>query len=417
MSTSPSTAGAGTGVVVAAALVRDGRVLGGRRRYPEPLAGRLELPGGKVEAGETEHAALVRECAEELGVEIEVGARLGADQALDRGFVLRAFWARLRPGSTDPVPGPDHGALAWFAPEDLDAAGWLPADRGVLPALRERLLDGEPLAGGNVGGAVRIGDTVRRPAGPWTATVRELLEHLHQHGLSHVPEPLGVDERGREVLTLLPGHTLGALEGHEWPPWAFSDRLLGQAGRWLGRYHAAVRSFRPEGSRPWRPGRARVGPDELVCHNDFAPYNLVVDDAGDLAGVLDWDVAGPGRPIDDLAFAAWNFVPLFREEPDAPTVRRLRLLADAYADPGVDAGVDAGVDPGVDAGDILDAVPDRIARSVTTIRSGAGRGDAGMQHLIDIGEVAATEERLARLLGRRATLTRALHRAGTYGEQ
>jgi hypothetical protein len=58
------------------------------------------------------------------------------------------------------------------------------------------------IAGGNVNQVVRVGDTVRRPAGPWTPAVHALLTHLHNVGFSAGPRPLGVEELGREVLTL-----------------------------------------------------------------------------------------------------------------------------------------------------------------------------------------------------------------------
>ena len=65
-----------------------------------------------------------------------------------------------------------------------------------------------PLGGGNMsGGVVRVGDTVRRPAGPWTPAVHTLLAHLHEAGFHGAPRALGIDERGREVLTFIPGTT------------------------------------------------------------------------------------------------------------------------------------------------------------------------------------------------------------------
>jgi hypothetical protein len=75
-----------------------------------------------------------------------------------------------------------------------------------------------PLEGGNAsGGVVRIGDTVRRPAGPWTPAVHALLGHLHAAGFPGAPQPLGLDEHGREVLTFIPGTI----------PWPDNFRLLG----------------------------------------------------------------------------------------------------------------------------------------------------------------------------------------------
>ena len=59
------------------------------------------------------------------------------------------------------------------------------------------------LAGGNLGGAVRVGDTVRRPVGPWTPAVHALLGHLAGR-VPNIPRVLGFDDRGREILSYLP---------------------------------------------------------------------------------------------------------------------------------------------------------------------------------------------------------------------
>ena len=75
-------------VVVAGAIVHQGKVLVARRTRPAELAGRWELPGGKVDPGESDAAGLVRELREELGVEVEVGDRIGDDVDVDRGLLL-----------------------------------------------------------------------------------------------------------------------------------------------------------------------------------------------------------------------------------------------------------------------------------------------------------------------------------------
>jgi 8-oxo-dGTP diphosphatase len=123
--------------VVAAALIRDGRVLAARRSRPAQLAGGWEFPGGKVEAGEAEPAALTRELDEELGVAVQVGPRLG--EATDGRIRLVLYAARTVHG--EPAAGADHDAVRWLAADELDALAWLPIDRDLLPvvgALLER---------------------------------------------------------------------------------------------------------------------------------------------------------------------------------------------------------------------------------------------------------------------------------------
>lgn len=125
-------------VVVGAAIVRDRTLLAQQRSYPASAAGRWELPGGRVEPGESDVDAVARECAEELGVTVRVGAPVGPDVALPKGNVLRIHRAEL----TDPaaVPYPyDHQAVRWLTAGRLGSVEWLPADRVLLPALRALL--------------------------------------------------------------------------------------------------------------------------------------------------------------------------------------------------------------------------------------------------------------------------------------
>lgn len=131
-------------VVVAGAVVHDGRLLVARRTRPSALAGCWELPGGKVEAGETERGALARELAEELDVTVDVGARLGPELAVGGGLLLHCY----RVDITDGVPRAaetGHDEVRWIAADELDALPWLPQDRDLLPALREAMADPGPL--------------------------------------------------------------------------------------------------------------------------------------------------------------------------------------------------------------------------------------------------------------------------------
>ena len=112
-----------------AAIVSAGAVLAAHRRTP-PVG--WEFPGGKVEDGESEVDALVRECREELGVDIAVGALLG--EVAHGAIVLRVYRATLLAG--EPAPLTDHDELRWRALDDLGGLDWLPADRPLLDAVR-----------------------------------------------------------------------------------------------------------------------------------------------------------------------------------------------------------------------------------------------------------------------------------------
>lgn len=230
------------------------------------------------------------------------------------------------------------------------------------------------LPGGRSFGAVRVGDEVRRPAQPWTATVHSVLRHLEEARFDGSPRARGFDDEGRERLTFLPGQTLGDTPG-PWPAWLRSDDALRQVGAWLRRLHDTTATFRPAGGavwftgRPWQPGL-------LIGHLDAAPWNAVWSD-GALAGFVDWDTASPSRPEDDLAFSALTWVPLltagiaepagFGDPADRP--RRLHLLLDAYGYTGERTAV-------------RDAILGRVERNVAMIRQLADGGEPTFQRML-----------------------------------
>jgi hypothetical protein len=246
--------------------------------------------------------------------------------------------------------------------------------------------DEVPLAGGKLNPVVRVGDTVRRPAGPWTPTVHALLDHVHQRGFQGAPRPLGLDQQGREMLSYIPGETIG---GHmPWPQWVWDEQLLAQVGRVAAAYHRAVGDFRPTDEVDWFFGRSALSTGQIVCHHDIAPYNVVVE-GGRLRGIIDWDLAGPGTIRSEVAFIAWQWVPLhdpivtglfgWARPPDRG--RRLRILLDAY-------GM-------TDRRGFVADVMTRIEFNRDVIISRAAAGDAAYQRLEQGGHVWGMNQALS----------------------
>jgi 8-oxo-dGTP diphosphatase len=128
-----------TQIVVAGAVISGATLLVAQRVRPPELAGRWELPGGKVAPGERERDALARELAEELGLQVDdftVGDRLGSDVALNDTTTLRAYQVRLVRGEPQPH---DHQALRWVTMAELGDVDWVPADRAWLSELAKAL--------------------------------------------------------------------------------------------------------------------------------------------------------------------------------------------------------------------------------------------------------------------------------------
>lgn len=124
--------------VVGAAILDGDRLLAARRVEPPELAGGWELPGGKVDPGETDEQALVRECREELGVVIRLVTRVGGDWPMGTSATLRVWTAAVVEGT--PKALEDHSELRWLAPGEWYDVEWLAADLPVVRAVRDLVL-------------------------------------------------------------------------------------------------------------------------------------------------------------------------------------------------------------------------------------------------------------------------------------
>jgi hypothetical protein len=182
----------------------------------------------------------------------------------------------------------------------------------------------------NAGLVTRVGDTVRRPRRTTSPAVHALLGHLEQVGFDGAPRFLGIDERGREVLSYVPGEAVVSPEDDTW--WQADEALVSVAVL-LRRFHDAVAGF-DAAAHAWpRPVPAAFR-SALVTHNDPNLDNVVFRD-GRAVALIDFDLAGPGSALWDVACAARLWAPL-RDERDVPArlrgraPERLRLFADAY---------------------------------------------------------------------------------------
>jgi hypothetical protein len=178
----------------------------------------------------------------------------------------------------------------------------------------------QQLPGGFVTDIVRVGDTVRRSPPANAEYVRRLLRHLARHEWPGAPRFLGVDGRGRDVLTYLDGQV--PYDDETRPPGVRDERSLADVARLIRQLHDLT------------AGTDLAGGAEVVCHNDLSPRNTVYRDNGGVlrpVAFLDWDLAGPGERVHDVAHACWQYVDLGPGITDvADAARLVRVMANAY---------------------------------------------------------------------------------------
>lgn len=175
------------------------------------------------------------------------------------------------------------------------------------------------LTGGNASGAVvRVGDTVRKPWTDATASVIDFVTALRGRGVD-APEPLGRDERGRQIIEFVPGAL--AIDG---PPLSTDD--LRRVGSMIRGIHDASASYAPPVDATWLTAIPAPRAD-LVCHNDLAPWNLIT---GERWVFIDWDAAAPSTRLWDLAYAAQAFTLSDSEREPERASRDLAALVAGY---------------------------------------------------------------------------------------
>ncbi|SEG78953.1 phosphotransferase enzyme family protein [Paenibacillus sp. UNC499MF] len=238
----------------------------------------------------------------------------------------------------------------------------------------------ELLAGGNVSKVYRSGHTVRRELKPNSQRIHALLNHLADKGYDCAPKYLGIDEKGREILTFIEG------EAGNYPlkKYMRSDAVLQEIAKMLRLYHDAASDFSFDDG--WQPLDGTPQPLEVICHNDFAVYNMIFQQERPI-GIIDFDAAGPGPRLWDIAYTLYTCVPLSRlyltetgeivyydSVQDASSIKnRVKLFFDSY-------GEDF-------AQTYIEMVLLRLEGLCKTITRRASEGDPAFQKMLDAGHL------------------------------
>lgn len=237
------------------------------------------------------------------------------------------------------------------------------------------------LTGGNVSDIYRSGNTVRRKRKPESDNVHKLLKHLEGKNYSPAPKFLGIDEKGREILSFIEG------EAGNYPvkPYMWSNESLKEIAKLLRLYHDAVSDFPFDES--WQSLDNTPPPYDVICHNDFAIYNIIFNQETPV-GIIDFDTVGPGPRLWDIAYTLYTCIPLSRfthsrsdenlvyydSMQDAERMKkRVGLFFESYG-----SGVE---------GNWLAMVLLRLDGLCKTIHRKAGEGDLAFQKMITDGHV------------------------------
>jgi len=157
------------------------------------------------------------------------------------------------------------------------------------------------LTGGNMNKPVLANNTVYKEINPATNNIHKLLVFVRSNGIDWVPESYGIINN-KHALSFLPGNVI-----HDNPAWIFNESILIESAHKLRQWHDATIDFQPFDSY-WLLSNDED--QEIICHNDFAPYNWVFNDDNKLIGLIDFDTCSPGSRLWDIAYTAYRIVPL-----------------------------------------------------------------------------------------------------------
>ncbi|MEI2467934.1 phosphotransferase [Niallia taxi] len=246
----------------------------------------------------------------------------------------------------------------------------------------------EVLTGGNISDVYRSGNTVRRDLKPGSEKIHKVLKHLENKGFDYAPRFLGIDEKNREILTYIEG------EAGNYPlkKYMWSDNVLKEIANMLRLYHDAVSDFSL--LNEWKQMENTPEKIEVVCHNDFAVYNIIFNNERPV-GIIDFDVAAPGPRLWDIAYTLYTCVPLSRlwhtekgeavhynPLKDADRIKqRVKLFFECYGVENMDK-------------DFLDMVILRVEGLCKYMIKKAEEGDIAFQKMLDEGQLEHYQKEL-----------------------
>lgn len=237
------------------------------------------------------------------------------------------------------------------------------------------MADYEELLGGRVGKIQRVGNTVIRPRNKWTPTVHAFLHFMNESGADFVPIPYSYDAIN-ETLSFISGDVFN----YPLPDAMLTDGMLISAAKLLLEYHLLSTSYIPliTNEAKWMlPVRE---PLEVICHGDFAPYNVVVVENKAIA-IIDFDTIHPGTKMWDISYAIYRWVPFVGSSPTESLlqleekIRKTRLFLDTY-------GVTT-----EERCECIDVLVKRLESLVSFMEAEAKKGDSDFNKNIEDGHV------------------------------
>lgn len=227
------------------------------------------------------------------------------------------------------------------------------------------------LQGGRIGKIHKVDDTVVRPSNEWTVTVHKFLKFMHDKGADFVPIPYGI-KGDHEIISFMTGKVFN----DPLPEIFNNDSMLISAASLLAKFHKISEQFIPYITKECKWMLTPIYPAEVICHGDYAPYNVVIVD-NKVKSLIDFDTIHPGTKMWDISYALYRWIPFIDESEDNfnESMRKMRLFLDTY-------GLEQN-----ERDKVVLVMIDRLTSLTNFMRSEASAGNVDFQRNIDDGHL------------------------------